>query len=102
MDINAAQPALFYRLRRIFTALCGTLPVESSLDTTVRLKRSQVLTIAKRSTACRLVVQQGKVWATSAPATGDFVLEAGAGLNLAARHPFVVEALTDSEIILSR
>ena len=66
------------------------------------LRRRQVLTIAGASVAGGIRVLRGAVWLTGTPAEKDFVLEAEASLGLMNHYPYVIEALTEAEIVLVR
>ena len=72
------------------------------LATVVSLRRNQVFTIPKMPTTRCIEVRRGEVWLTGTPAERDIVLQMDETLCLANGHPFVVEALADAEIVLTR
>jgi hypothetical protein len=67
----------------------------------VTLRGGQVLTLRQPGAAAWLLVRRGAVWLTGTPGKVDVVLQAGDHFCLKNGHPFVVEALTEAELILT-
>jgi hypothetical protein len=67
----------------------------------LQLRRSQVMTIDQPSVARNIGVKHGAVWLTGTSAGKDVVLQAKESFCLTNHYPFVIEALSDTEIILA-
>jgi hypothetical protein len=67
----------------------------------IRLRRNQVMTIDQTSVARSIEVKHGAVWLTGTPAGKDVVLQAKESFCLTHHYPFVIEALSDTEITLA-
>jgi len=69
---------------------------------TVRLRRHEVLTLAKGSSVQVVQLRNGTVWITGTPGANDVVLEHEEAYRLEKCWPYVIEALTDAEVRLER
>lgn len=100
MNINALQSVLLCWLQPTPVAGCNEVSLVQVEEKPVSLRRGQVMTICKKSPA-RIEVLRGTIWLTGTPAEKDVVLQAGDEFRLADGEKFVIEALTDAEIILA-
>jgi len=67
---------------------------------TLKLARRAVFRLTHKDGGRRLQVLQGTVWLTGTPEGRDEILQAGAQFILTGKGPFVIEALSDLEILL--
>lgn len=66
------------------------------------LDRDAVVVLGAENANRRLWVQQGAVWLTATPATGDVVLVAGDDYWLEGGAPWVLQGLEDAVVIKMR
>jgi hypothetical protein len=66
----------------------------------VHLQDSEVLRLTKDSGCRRIEVRTGTLWLTGTPATGDVLLRPGEQFHLTHHWPFVLQAVTETQIVL--
>ena len=90
--------AFFTSLRRQFGIVA---PCSADLRPgPVHLPDREVIRIVEETGIQKVRVRSGLVWLTSTPSGGDVILREGEEYELSQSWPFVVEALTDSEVDL--
>lgn len=95
---------VFHRIGRAFGKLRDlsgevSMPVMTRSTEMAHLPRGMVLTLGPDDGVSRLEIARGTVWTTSTPARGDVVLKPGDVYEFGDQWPYVVEALSDSEVI---
>jgi hypothetical protein len=65
------------------------------------LKRDEVIRLERRSGIKCIKVKSGTIWLTSTPAAGDVLLGAGDGFECEKHWPYVLQALSASELSFS-
>ncbi len=90
--------AFFTSLRRQFgiVAPCSVDLRPGAVD----LPDREVIRIVEETGIRRVRVRSGLLWLTSTPSGGDVILREGEEFALTQEWPFVLEALTDSEVDL--
>jgi hypothetical protein len=93
--VNASLAA-YYRL-------CGTAGCMPALSrsTPVCLQRDEIIRVTRESGIHHIEVHQGTIWLTATPATHDVLLRPGDHFNLDASHPYILQAMDESEISLT-
>lgn len=66
----------------------------------VGLKRGEVVRLGKNSGAKNIETQNGVIWLTGTPASGDILLQSGGQFEFENHWPYVIEALEDAELSL--
>lgn len=82
--------------------LCGTagIPSVAAAAQNIRLRRDEVLRLAKSAGVAGIEVRRGTIWLTGTPANGDILVRRGTRLELGAGAPFVLQALENTELSL--
>lgn len=65
------------------------------------LNRDDVIRLEQRSGIKRIEVKSGMIWLTSTPAAGDVLLGAGDEFECETPWPYVLQALSPSELLCS-
>jgi hypothetical protein len=65
------------------------------------LNRDEVIRLERRSGIKCIKVKSGSIWLTSTPASGDVLLGAGDTFECEKQWPYVLQALSRSELLCS-
>lgn len=101
MNIQGAYAALNQWLA-CYYKLCGRIGLDLPINNSqiICLGENEVLRLTRESRVKHLKVEQGIVWLTGTPATGDTLLQHGDCFVLEKDWPFVVQAIGPARIIL--
>jgi hypothetical protein len=101
MNAHSLHHVLFFWTRLKPAPVTREQVAKHNGTSSLRLQRNQVMTIDQPSVARNIGVKHGDVWLTGTPAGKDVVLQAKESFCLTNHYPFVIEALSDTEITLA-